>query len=101
MLDQIPVYHSTPELRIDCIDDNHKKEVMEKVFEYFSSRFKYSDIDGIRLKLENGWALIRVSNTQPVIVCRAEADSKQKLLEYKSMILDKLLSFGVNINEEL
>jgi phosphomannomutase/phosphoglucomutase len=101
LFDQIPVYHSTPELRIDCIDDNHKKEVMDKAFKYFSSKFEYLDIDGIRLKLDNGWALIRVSNTQPVIVCRAEADSKQKLIEYKSMILEKLLSLGVSIDEKL
>ena len=97
LLDEIPVYHSTPELRIDCDSDNHKTEVMDEVFNYFSSKFKYSDIDGIRLVLDHGWALIRVSNTQPVIVCRAEADSKEKLLEYKNMILDKLLSLGVSI----
>ena len=73
---------------------------MNEVFKYFSSKFEYSDIDGIRLKLDNGWALIRVSNTQPVIVCRAEADSNQKLTEYKNMILEKLLSLGVNIDEK-
>ena len=99
LFDQVPVYHSTPELRIDCESDDHKKEIMSEVFEYFSSKFEYSDIDGIRLKLDNGWALIRVSNTQPVIVCRAEADSEEKLMEYKNMILEKLLSFGVSISE--
>ena len=68
---------------------------MDKAFHYFSSKFEYSDIDGIRLKLENGWALIRSSNTQPVIVCRAEADDEVKLEEYKNMIIDKLISLGV------
>ena len=71
-----------------------------EVFKYFSSKFEYSDIDGIRLKLDNGWALIRISNTQPVIVCRAEADSNHKLTEYKNMILEKLLSLGVSIDEK-
>ena len=72
---------------------------MNDVFKYFSSKFEYSDIDGIRIKLDNGWGLIRCSNTQPVIVCRAEANSQEKLVEYKDMILGKLLSLGVSINE--
>tara|TARA_Y100000994_G_C15697411_1_gene443846 strand:- start:1452 stop:2828 length:1377 start_codon:yes stop_codon:yes gene_type:complete len=101
LLDKIPKYYSTPELRFDCESDDHKKEVMNKIFKYFSSKFEYSDIDGIRLKLDDGWGLIRVSNTQPVIVFRAEAGTNEKLLEYKNMILDKLISFGVNVNEEI
>ena len=99
LLDEIPFYYSTPELRINCKDDEHKVKVMDDVFKYFSSKFEYSDIDGIRIKLDNGWGLIRCSNTQPVIVCRAEANSEEKLIEYKDMILGKLLSLGVSINE--
>jgi len=101
MVSKAPKYYSTPELRLDCRDDEQKEQIMVEVFNYFSSKFDYSDIDGIRLKLENGWALIRCSNTQPVIVCRMEAMSEELLLKYKDMVLDKLLSLGVEINENL
>ena len=74
---------------------------MAEVFDYFSSKFEYSNIDGIRLKLTDGWALIRCSNTQPVIVCRIEAMSEELLVEYKNMVIDKLLSVGVEFNEDL
>jgi len=101
MVSKAPKYYSTPELRFDCKDDDQKEQIMLEVFNYFSSKFDYSNIDGIRLKLKDGWALIRCSNTQPVIVCRMEAISEQLLAEYKSMVLDKLLSLGIEINENL
>ena len=99
LLDEIPVYYSTPELRLECDSDDHKVEVMDEVFKYFSSKYDYSDIDGIRLNFDCGWGLIRCSNTQPVIVCRTEADSEEMLLEYKNMLLDKLVSLGLTENE--
>ena len=99
LVEEVPLYYSTPEIRLDCKDDDEKNDIMEKAFNYFSSKFDYSDVDGIRLKLDDGWALIRSSNTQPVIVCRMEASSKNRLDEYKSMVLDKLFGWGVVGNE--
>ena len=101
MVSEIPKYYSTPELRLDCKDDDEKEKIMAEVYDYFSSKFEYSNIDGIRLKLTDGWALIRCSNTQPVIVCRIEAMSEELLVEYKNMVIDKLLSVGVEFNEDL
>ena len=96
----VPLYYSTPEIRLDCKDDDEKIEIMNKAFSYFSSKFDYSDVDGIRLKLDDGWALIRSSNTQPVIVCRMEASTENLLADYKKMVLDKLYSLGIQ-NENL
>ena len=98
---EVPKYFSTPELRFDCNDDKEKIDIMNNVFDYFSSKYNFSDIDGIRLSLDNGWALIRCSNTQPVIVCRIEASSKNLLKKYEKMVIEKLLSFGVKINEHI
>ena len=100
IVSKTPKYYSTPELRLDCIDDNQKVQIMSDVFDHFSSIYEYSDIDGIRLELPDGWALIRCSNTQPVIVCRVEAMSEESLQEYKNLVIDKLLSLGVKINED-
>ena len=95
LLSEVPKYYSTPEIRLNCKNDNEKDYIMKESFNFFSSKFKYSSIDGIRLKLDDGWALIRSSNTQPVIVCRVEASSEKKLNEYKEMVINKLLSLGV------
>tara|TARA_X000001036_G_scaffold88399_1_gene80522 strand:- start:3617 stop:4996 length:1380 start_codon:yes stop_codon:yes gene_type:complete len=100
IVSKTPKYYSTPELRLDCIDDNQKVQIMSDVFDHFSSIYEYSDIDGIRLELPDGWALIRCSNTQPVIVCRVEAMSEKSLQKYKDLVIDKLLSLGVKINED-
>ena len=100
MVSDIPKYFSTPELRLDCIDDEQKNKIMDEAFKYFSSRYDFSNIDGIRLKLDEGWALIRCSNTQPVIVCRMEASTEDLLVSYKKMVLDKLYSLGIK-NENL
>ena len=100
IVSETPKYYSTPEIRLDCIDDNQKVQIMSDAFEHFSSIYEYSDIDGIRLKLPDGWALIRCSNTQPVIVCRVEAISEKDLEKYKNLVLDKLLSLGVKIDED-
>ena len=101
IVSEVPRYFSTPELRFDCNDDKEKIDIMNNVFDYFSSKYNFSDIDGIRLSLDNGWALIRCSNTQPVIVCRIEASTKNLLKKYEKMVIEKLLSFGVKINEHI
>ena len=101
IVSEVPKYFSTPELRFDCNDDKEKIDIMNNVFDYFSSKYNFSDIDGIRLSLDNGWALIRCSNTQPVIVCRIEASTKNLLKKYEKMVIEKLLSFGVKINEHI
>ena len=51
-------------------------------------------IDGVRIHFEDGWGLIRSSNTQPVIVCRFEAKTLERRDEIKKIILGKLNEFG-------
>ena len=45
MVSKAPKYYSTPELRLDCRDDDEKEKIMAEVFNYFSSRFDYSNIE--------------------------------------------------------
>ena len=79
-LQGIPRFESTPEIRIDCPDDR-KFDVVARAIQHFSGRYDVLNVDGARLQLPDSWALIRASNTQPVIVARIEADSDQRLLE--------------------
>ena len=90
----IPVYHSTPEIRIECRDDEEKFNISKKANEYFQSKYECITVDGVRIKFSDGWGLVRASNTQPVIVCRFEAKSLERMQIIQNEVLDKLSEFG-------
>jgi phosphomannomutase / phosphoglucomutase len=89
LLADLPVSFSTPEIRVDCPDDI-KFMLADKAKEYFREHFEIIDIDGVRMKFAEGWGLIRASNTQPALVLRFEAQSQDKLQEYRSTVESKL-----------
>jgi phosphomannomutase/phosphoglucomutase len=85
MLDDLPKTYSTPEIRVDC-PDSKKFEVVEKAKTHFSSLYNTVTVDGVRIELEDGWGLVRASNTQPVLVLRFEADSEVRLGEIRNLV---------------
>jgi len=70
-----------------------KFEVVRRAQEYFAQRFQTITVDGARVLLDDGWGLVRASNTQPVLVLRFEAQSQERLEEIRSLIEDKLQGF--------
>ena len=90
----IPKYFSTPELRLEANSDEEKFNIIEKAENHFSTHYDCIDIDGVRINFDNGWALVRASNTQPVIVCRFEANSSENRDEIMELVLNKLSDFG-------
>jgi phosphomannomutase / phosphoglucomutase len=78
----LPKMVSTPEIRIDCPDAT-KFQVVERVKEHFRGRGPIIEVDGVRVMFENGWGLLRASNTQPVLVMRFEAANKELLADYR------------------
>ena len=62
--------------------------------DYFSKNYDCITVDGVRVKFEEGWGLIRASNTQPVIVCRFEGNTLNNMNKIQSIILNKLKEFG-------
>jgi phosphomannomutase/phosphoglucomutase len=80
LVDALPQskYVSTPELRFDCTDAA-KFAIVDSVREYFRARYDVVDVDGVRVQFGDGWGLIRASNTQPVLVVRFEAKSRERL----------------------
>ncbi|MCS7181477.1 MAG: phosphomannomutase/phosphoglucomutase [bacterium] len=78
----VNIYPSTPEIRIEVGDDK-KFEIVEKVKSFYSGRFKINDIDGVKVYFPDGWALLRASNTQPVLVVRIEAKEDGNLDKIK------------------
>ena len=78
LLADVPKMFNTPEIRVDCPDDI-KFDVVARVTEYFRQRERVIDIDGVRVLFDDGWGLVRASNTQPALVLRFEALSEKRL----------------------
>ena len=99
---EIPIYYSTPEMRLEAESDEEKFRIAKKAVDYFQDAYDCSTVDGVRIRFGDGWGLVRSSNTQPVIVCRFEADSPERMEEIKSIVLGKLQEFGkLEINDRL
>jgi phosphomannomutase/phosphoglucomutase len=81
LMSDVPRTFATPELRVDCAD-TLKFAVPAKVAAQFSDRFAVNTIDGVRVNFGHGWGLVRASNTQPVLVLRAEATSPELRDQY-------------------
>jgi phosphomannomutase/phosphoglucomutase len=88
----IKKYYSTPEIRIEVKDDN-KFEIVEKVKNYFSKKYKINDIDGVKVYYPNGWALLRASNTQPALVVRIEGETEKELEKIKDEFMEVIEKF--------
>jgi len=69
---------STPEIRVDCPDEI-KFDVVAAVLARFRADHDVLDIDGARIRFDDGWGLVRASNTQPALVLRFEASSPERL----------------------
>lgn len=79
LLEGVNLYHSTPELIIKSSDDE-KFKIIEKVKQYcLDKQYMINDIDGVRAEFENGWALVRASNTGPNITARFEGKTKEDM----------------------
>jgi phosphomannomutase/phosphoglucomutase len=86
LLADLPPAHSTPEIRVDCADDL-KFEVARRVRDHFrAAGADIIDVDGVRVRFEHGWGLLRASNTQPVLVMRFEAETPAQLAEYQRTV---------------
>jgi phosphomannomutase/phosphoglucomutase len=90
MMADVPVMHSTPEIRKEC-PEQIKFEVVEKLTAYFKENgYDVVDIDGARVTFDDGWGLVRASNTQSVLVMRFEAESPERRDEIRALIEGKL-----------
>ena len=85
LLADLPATFSTPELRVDCADER-KFEVVARIGEEFSKTHEVITIDGARIVFENGWGLVRASNTQAILVLRFEADSEENLARIRQTV---------------
>ncbi len=89
LLADLPETFSTPELRVDCADEQ-KFDVVAKIAEEFAKTNEVITTDGARILFENGWGLVRASNTQAILVLRFEADSEENLKQIQATVEEKV-----------
>lgn len=88
LLEGLPSAFNTPEIRVDTTEDK-KVLIVQKIKEAFpvgGTGYKVDETDGIRLSFEDGWALARSSNTQPVLVLRFESTSEAGLQRIRDRV---------------
>jgi phosphomannomutase/phosphoglucomutase len=96
LLSDVPVFVSTPEIRVE-VPEEIKFGVVDNAVNYFRSKYEVIDVDGVRVLYGDGWGLIRASNTQPVLVLRFEARSQQRLAEIRDEMESWLRDQGVTV----
>jgi phosphomannomutase len=102
VIDRLPVMENTPELRFDCTEDR-KFVVIDEV----RSRLRdlegitVNDIDGVRVETEDGWWLLRASNTQAVLVARCESKTSEGLKRLKDELRAQLMESGIEPPDSL
>lgn len=90
----LPHYYSTAETRIACPDEI-KFEVIDSIREAALREYDAITVDGVRILYPDGWGLVRASNTQPVIVARAEGCSPEALERNAADLKSRIMAAGV------
>ncbi len=91
LLGDVPKTYVTEEIRIET-DEARKFEIVKQATRYFKDDLglKVITIDGARIEFDDGWGLLRASNTSPVLVMRCEADTPKRLKEIQQLIEKKV-----------
>lgn len=96
LLEGITIYESTPEIKV-AIPENQKTSVIEHVKEYCTNKnYQINTLDGVRVTFDDGWALVRASNTGPNLTIRFEATTTKRLKEIQEEFTTLLKTLIVN-----
>ncbi len=95
---KLPKVYNTDEMKIKTTEEK-KFQIIERLKKYLNENKEklhiknIIEVDGVRVVFEDGWGLVRASNTTPVLVTRFEAKSKEKLNEIQSTFQKILQQF--------
>ena len=93
---EFPQYVSTPEIRVEVTEET-KFDIVRRAVEHFKKSHEVVDVDGARVLFGDGWGLLRASNTQPVLVMRFEARTKESLDRIQETMEGWLQEQGVHV----
>jgi len=86
---ELPILFSTPELNIE-VSDEKKFEIVKKFVANCTLKGEKISIDGLRINFDNGWGLLRASNTTPMLVMRFEGNTEENLISIKNKFIKEL-----------
>lgn len=99
----LPEMYNTPEVRFEVPEERKfdvPQEVLQNLRDIAEDGWDICDIDGIRLTTEDGWLLLRSSNTESVLTARVEAFTEDGLARLKKMLIDQLAATGIDFPDE-
>ena len=83
----MPKYYSSKENYIEVGEDN-KDKIVNKILNYAKSKnYNIITVDGVRIEYDNGFALVRKSNTSPCLTVRFEGKTEDEMLKYRNEIM--------------
>ncbi|MEI6984670.1 MAG: phosphomannomutase/phosphoglucomutase [Rhodospirillaceae bacterium] len=94
--DQLPTVINTPEIRFQVSEERKFEVIAEVRARLLAEGTAFNDIDGVRVNTPDGWWLLRASNTQDVLVARAESPNDEGLVRLKSLLAKQLLRSGID-----
>lgn len=98
LLEGVNHYYSTEEIKFPSAD-SVKFEVIEKIKKYVTEKgYKFIDIDGVRILFDDGWVLVRASNTGPNITARFESSTEEGLEKLKDEYTNLINGFNIDID---
>tara|TARA_B100000700_G_C14858945_1_gene767680 strand:- start:651 stop:1073 length:423 start_codon:yes stop_codon:yes gene_type:complete len=99
LMSSFPQTIATPEIRFDVVE-SRKFQIINEIKDRLKNNTEGEviDIDGVRVQNDLGWFLIRASNTQNQLTCRAEALNKKDLIQLTNSMEEQLALSGVNFN---
>jgi phosphomannomutase/phosphoglucomutase len=103
LIDDLPRYHTSPNLRLPC-PDHLKAEAIAAIVQHYRAEHPVETIDGAKILFPNGWALVRQSNTQPAISLRFEGETVDDLAAIQAEVMAQteaeLIRLGVDLAEK-
>lgn len=93
IFEDVPKLEATPEIILST-PDNLKFKMIEEMTEVLNKEYEVVTVDGARVIFENGWGLVRASNTQPAVTLRFEAYTREQISEYMQVFKAQLNKYS-------
>jgi phosphomannomutase len=95
--DSLPPVVNTPEIRFPCSEERKWAVIQEVRARLEAESADLVTLDGVRVRCDDGWWLLRASNTQDVLVARCEAADEAGLARQKQALRDQLEASGLDL----
>ena len=89
LMETVPEYPITPDIRLPCPSDR-ARAILGKLETTFVGKAKISKVDGVRIAWPDGWALARISVTEPLLTLRFEARTEERLEEIRREVCERV-----------